>query len=155
VGYVPTVHSVCLGCQEMVSPAVFSTKVEGWMGSGQSREQTVLIVEDDAILRVVLAQALANEGYAVLTAEDGEQALTIASTLEGQLGLVVTDILLPEMDGVELAERLACLDTPPPFLFISGVIPHRKLPGPLMAKPFGPTAFLEQVGRILPIARYP
>ena len=70
------------------------------------------------MLRSILAQALADEGYPVLTAEDGEQALAIASTLEGQLGLVVTDIRLPVMNG------------------------------------FGPTAFLEQVARMLPSAQH-
>src|SRR5688572_17679629 len=124
------------------------------MTSGQSRRQTVLIVEDDAMLRGILAQALTDEGFPVLTAENGEQALAIASTLEGQLGLVVTDVLLPVMDGVELAARLACLKPPPPILFISGVTADRNLPGPVLAKPFGPSAFFEQVARMLPSVQH-
>jgi DNA-binding response OmpR family regulator len=124
------------------------------MNFGQSRKQTLLLVEDDAMLRSILAQALADEGYAVLTAEDGEQALAIASTLEGQLGLVVTDIRLPVMNGLELADRLACLKPPPPVLFISGVTVDQNVSGPLLAKPFGPSAFLEQVARLLPIVKH-
>jgi DNA-binding response OmpR family regulator len=124
------------------------------MNFGQSRKQTVLLVEDDAMLRSILAQALADEGYAVLTAEDGEQAMAIASTLEGQLGLVVTDIRLPVMNGLELADRLACLKAPPPVLFISGVTTDQNVSGPLLAKPFGPSAFLEQVARMLPSAQH-
>lgn len=124
------------------------------MGSGQLRKQTVLIVEDDAMLRRILAEALAEEGFAVLTAEDGEEALAIASTLHEQLGLVVTDILLPVMDGLDLADHLARLDPAPPVLFISGITPDRDVPGPLLAKPFGPSAFLEQVNRILPAAQH-
>ena len=119
------------------------------MTSGQSRTQTVLIVEDDPMLRGIFAEALADEGFAVLTAEDGEQALAIASTLEGQLGLVVTDVVLPVMDGLELAAGLASLKPPPPVLFISGVYADTDLPGPLLAKPFGPSAFLKQVSHIL------
>jgi two-component system, cell cycle sensor histidine kinase and response regulator CckA len=122
---------------------------EELMTSEQSRRQTVLIVEDDAMLRGILAEYLVEEGFAVLTAEDGEQALAIASTLEGQLDLVVTDVLLPVMDGLELADRLAHLEPPPPVLFISGVTAERNVPGPVLAKPFGPSAFLEQVGRVL------
>lgn len=114
------------------------------------RRQTVLIVEDDAMLRGILAASLADEGFAVLTAENGEQALAITSTLDEQLGLVVADVLLPGMDGLELASRLACLKPSPPVLFISGVRPHQSMPGPVLAKPFGPSAFLEQVGRMLP-----
>ena len=127
-----------------------SAQTEDLMNLGQSRKQTVLLVEDDAMLRSILAQTLADEGYAVLTAEDGEPALAIASTLEGQLGLVITDIRLPVMNGLELADRLACLEAPPPVLFISGVSADRNVAGPLLAKPFGPSTFLEQVARLLP-----
>jgi len=102
------------------------------------------------MLRRILAEALASEGYAVLTAGDGEEALAIASTLVGQLGLVVTDVLLPILDGLELADRLASLNPAPPVLFISGVRSVRALPGPILQKPFGPIAFLEQVGRMFP-----
>jgi DNA-binding response OmpR family regulator len=49
-----------------------------------SHHKTVLLVEDDAILRGILAQALMDEGLHVLTAEDGEQALAIASSLRNQ-----------------------------------------------------------------------
>jgi hypothetical protein len=69
----------------------------------ESRKQMVLVVDDDAMLRELLARVLVEEGFAVLTAEDGEQALAIASTLDGRLGLVVTDIRMPGMDGLELA----------------------------------------------------
>jgi DNA-binding response OmpR family regulator len=124
------------------------------MSSVRLRRQTVLIVEDHAMLRGILAESLADEGYAVLTAEDGEQALAIAGTLEGRLGLVITDVLLPVMDGLELAARLACLESPPPVLFISGVTTARSVPGPMLAKPFGPTAFLEQVARMLPSVQH-
>jgi CheY-like chemotaxis protein len=120
------------------------------MTSGQLLKQTVLVVEDDPMLRSILAEALSSEGHAVLTAGNGEEAFAIASTLVGQLGLVVTDVLLPIMDGLELADRLACLNPAPPVLFISGVRSARVLPGPVLNKPFGPTAFLEQVGRMLP-----
>jgi CheY-like chemotaxis protein len=124
------------------------------MPPDEPRKQTVLIVEDDAILRTILGEALANEGYAVLLAEDGEQALAIASTLAGQLDLFVTDVLLPGMDGVELASRLGSLKASPPVLFISGVSAQRNLPGPVLFKPFGPSAFLEQISRMLPSVQH-
>ena len=112
--------------------------------------QTVLVVEDDPMLRGILAEALASEGHSVLTAWNGEEALAIASTLVGQLALVVTDVLLPVMDGLDLADRLASLSPAPSVLFISGIRTDRVLPGPVLKKPFGPTAFLEEVGRLLP-----
>ena len=124
------------------------------MNFRQSRKHTVLLVDDDAMLRSILEQALADEGYAVLTAEDGEQALAIASTLDGQLSLVVTDIRLPVMNGLELAAHLACLKAAPPVLFISGVTADRNAASPLLAKPFAPSAFLEQVARMLPSTQH-
>jgi DNA-binding response OmpR family regulator len=120
------------------------------MSVEHSHHKTVLLVEDDAILRGILAQALMDEGLHVLTAEDGEQALAIASSLEDQMALVVTDVLLPEMNGLELAAHLASLKTPPPVLFISGVLDGRDAPGPVLPKPFGPAAFLNQIARMLP-----
>jgi len=121
------------------------------VSSEQSGQNVVLLVEDDAILRGILAQTLTDEGYPVLTAETGEQALTLASSLAGQLALVVTDVLLPEMNGLDLAAHLASLETPPPVLFISGIRERRGIPGPVLAKPFGPFAFLQQVARMLPV----
>jgi two-component system cell cycle sensor histidine kinase/response regulator CckA len=120
------------------------------MSSEQSGQNVVLLVEDDAILRGILAQTLSDEGYPVLTAENGEQALALASSLEGSLALVITDVLLPEMDGLDLAAHLASLETPPPVLFISGIRERREIPGPVLAKPFGPFAFLQLVARMLP-----
>jgi CheY-like chemotaxis protein len=120
-----------------------------------SNKQIVLVVEDDPMLRGILAEVLAGEGLVVLTAATGEEALAIASPLDGQLDLVVTDILLPDIDGLELADHLAGHSSPPPVLFISGVKVERTLPGPVLAKPFGPTAFLEQVDRILTAVRHP
>jgi CheY-like chemotaxis protein len=124
------------------------------MTSGQLPKQTVLLVDDDAMLRSILAEALAAAGLAVLTAENGEQALSIASTLGGQLDLLVTDVLLPGMDGLELAAHLACLMPPPAVLFISGITTHLEVPGPVLAKPFGPSAFLKQVARLLPLVEH-
>ena len=129
---------------------VFAALAEAPMTSERSQRQTVLLVDDDATLRGLLARTLADEGYAVLTAGDGEEALALAGTLDGQLGLVVTDIRMPVMDGLTLAAHLARRDPAPPILFISGFTADRNIPGPVLEKPFMPTAFLEQVARLLP-----
>jgi DNA-binding response OmpR family regulator len=128
---------------------LFLVWTEGFMAFDASRKQIVLVVEDDPMLRGILTQALADEGHAVIATGSGEEALAIAGPLHAQLGLVVVDVMLPMMDGLELADRLAVLSAPPPVLFISGLSVKRTLPGPMLVKPFGPTAFLEQVGRML------
>lgn len=119
-----------------------------------SHNGTVLLVDDDPMLRRLLSRALTDEGYPVITAENGEQALILASTLLGQLGLVVTDIRMPGMDGLQLARCLGRLAPRPPVLFISGFTAATEVPGPFLAKPFLPSALVEQVGRMLPILQH-
>jgi CheY-like chemotaxis protein len=115
---------------------------------------TVLVVDDDATLRAILARTLADEGYRVITAADGEEALALAHTLNGQLGLVVTDIRMPVMDGLTLAENLARFRVPPPVLFISGFADGHEIPGPYLTKPFLPSALVEAVGQIVSTPAY-
>jgi two-component system cell cycle sensor histidine kinase/response regulator CckA len=69
--------------------------------------ETVLIVEDDDALRTVACRALQQCGYEVIVASDGAEALEQCSRHEGGLELVVTDMVMPEMSGVELAESIA------------------------------------------------
>jgi CheY-like chemotaxis protein len=111
--------------------------------------KTIILVDDDAMLRDLLARTLADAGYPVLTAANGEEALALASTLNGHLGLVVTDIRMPVMDGLTLADTLSRFPDPPPILFISGFTEGHELPGPYLAKPFLPSALLSQVGRMV------
>jgi CheY-like chemotaxis protein len=112
---------------------------------------TILLVEDDEMLRRVLQQALAEAGHAVVTAANGREALELASTLGGQIGLVITDIRMPEMDGIELAHHLAQLGSPPPVLFITAfsATVASAIPGPVLQKPFGPDRLLKSVARML------
>jgi two-component system, cell cycle sensor histidine kinase and response regulator CckA len=111
---------------------------------------TVLVVDDDMMVRALAARVLALEGYCVLTASDGEEALRIARASVGQLSVVVTDIRMPEMDGTELAAHLARLTPAPPVLFVSGfALPKDDLPGPVLPKPFTIEALTGQVRAIL------
>ena len=71
----------------------------------------------------------------------------MACQLGGRLGLVVTDIRMPEMDGTELATHLAGLNPAPRILFVSGfgTVARSALPGPLLPKPFTPQQLVNQV----------
>jgi CheY-like chemotaxis protein len=111
----------------------------------------VLVVDDDAMLRDLLARVIAEAGYRVLTAGDGDEALALAGTLDGQLQLVVTDVRMPVMDGVTLARHLTEINPRLPVLFVSGFVPlaGEPLPGPLLAKPFTPNDLLRHVRRLL------
>jgi CheY-like chemotaxis protein len=113
--------------------------------------RTILIVDDDALLRRLMEQTLTQAGHPVVTAANGREALTLVSMLGDQIGLVLTDIRMPEMDGLELAHHLARLDSPPPILFITAfpATMATAIPGPILEKPFGPDRLLKFVSRIL------
>ncbi|MBK7643055.1 MAG: PAS domain S-box protein [Planctomycetes bacterium] len=67
---------------------------------------TILLVEDEALIRFALRQSLGKLGYSVLAAADGRQALELGAMHEGRIDLVVTDVVLPNLGGREVVDRL-------------------------------------------------
>ena len=82
--------------------------------------QTVLLVEDDDQVRTVTAQVLETEGYQVLEAKTGAEALQIYQTASGPIDLLLTDLVLADMDGVKLAARISAADKQTAVLYMSG-----------------------------------
>jgi CheY-like chemotaxis protein len=81
--------------------------------------ETVLVAEDEPLVRTLVAGALREQGYTVLEAGDGVEALAIADATPG-LALLVTDVVMPSMDGRELAARLRDRVPGIPALFVAG-----------------------------------
>ncbi|MEO8369837.1 MAG: PAS domain S-box protein [Candidatus Solibacter sp.] len=81
---------------------------------------TVLLVEDQADVRRLADVILSNMGFQVLQAEDGQQALALAQDHSGPIGMMLTDVIMPGMNGRELAEKLAQLRPDTKILFMSG-----------------------------------
>jgi two-component system cell cycle sensor histidine kinase/response regulator CckA len=115
-----------------------------------SDSRTVLVVEDDPMVRALLSRLLATEGFTILAAADGEDALGVLHD-NGHVALVVTDIRMPNMDGLELARHLAARTPAPPLLFISGfaLAVGEQLPGLFLAKPFKPDELVAAVRSLL------
>lgn len=114
------------------------------------------MVDDEAILRGLLRRVFSDAGYEVVEAEDGEQAIHQASRLNGFLALLVTDITMPVMDGLELVRRLRPLHPTVPILFITGkgsydttFVGSLEGWGALLRKPFSPDLLLEAATRLL------
>ncbi len=82
--------------------------------------ETVLVVEDEDGVRELVRQILVEHGHAVLTARHGRDALLIAERYERPIDLLVTDVVMPEMGGAELVERLTALRPELRVLYISG-----------------------------------
>jgi len=91
--------------------------------SSQGHE-TVLIVEDEQVVRRLAVRALTEQGYNVLEAEDGLAALEVAQGHSGELQLLVTDVVMPGMNGKELADRLVAERPDLRVLYISGYAEH-------------------------------
>jgi CheY-like chemotaxis protein len=91
--------------------------------SSQGKE-TVLIVEDEPVVRRLTVRALAERGYHVLEAEDGPSALSVAQEHEAELHLLITDVVMPGMNGKELADRLTADRPDLRVLYISGYAEH-------------------------------
>ena len=86
--------------------------------------ETILVVEDEPVVRRLTVRALAERGYNVLEAEDGESALEVAREHKGDLQLLVTDVVMPGMNGKELADRLTAERSDLRVLYISGYAEH-------------------------------
>ena len=78
----------------------------------------VLLAEDDEAMRTYLARALERSGYQVSTAATGLEALNLVES--GTFDLLLTDIVMPEMHGIELAQKAQALDPAPKVMFITG-----------------------------------
>jgi DNA-binding response OmpR family regulator len=118
--------------------------------------RTILLVDDDATLRELLADTLELEGFAVLRAGNGEEG--VAAALAGKPDLVISDIVMPEMNGWELCQTLRTLPSTRtvPFLFLSSLdqTPEKLLALRLgaddyLTKPFHLAAILAKVRQLI------
>lgn len=87
---------------------------------GSHARETILLVEDERSVREFLSRALSKAGYRVLVAEDGESALALSEGFAGHIHLLVTDVMMPVMNGKDLADRLCALRPDIKVLFVSG-----------------------------------
>ena len=111
---------------------------------------TVLVVDDEDIVRSMLIRTMEMEHYQVYAAADGLEAIEVLEK-NAPIDLVVADVSMPRMDGRELALELARRYPHLPVVLISGVYlgGSGDLPGPVLPKPFTPTALAARVREVL------
>src|SRR4051794_18226934 len=85
-----------------------------------TRRQTILVVDDNAAIRSFVKTALVKSGYEVHTAADGEQGLVCFERNRPTIALLLTDVIMPNMNGLELADRVLERCAHVPVLFMSG-----------------------------------
>ena len=124
------------------------------MGNSHQATATVLVVEDEASLRTFTCTLLQNSGYTVLEAGDGDEALTLAGQYKQPIHLLLTDMIMPGMNGPAVAGKLASLHPEAKVLFMSGytgfvsrglIDPHAVL----VSKPFTREELLRKIEQVL------
>jgi PAS domain S-box-containing protein len=128
----------------------------------RSGSETILLVEDDAALRALTERLLRAGGYAVLVAHDGGKALAAAARYEGPIHLVVSDVVMPGMNGRTLVERLRQIRPEIRVLFMSGYTDDEVMrrgivdrQAAFLQKPFTPDQLAAKVREVLESAAEP
>ncbi len=115
--------------------------------------KTILVVEDEEIVRQSMVHSLRSRGYTVLEATHGESALRAAEQYSGKIHLMITDVVMPNMSGYDLTIALRALRPEMKVLYISGhaekVVHHRIRDDAFLSKPFSPSTLAGIVQQVL------
>lgn len=118
-------------------------------------KKTVLLVDDNDIIRTLIEDVLSTDGYNVLVAPNGSEALLAFDDHKNEIDLLITDLTMPEMDGRELAAHISSGYPNVRIIFMSGC-PDLDLAGsdinehpPLLVKPFSLKILREKVRELL------
>jgi len=119
-----------------------------------SNVKRVLLAEDHGVLKALLLRALRERGFEVVPADDGEQALQLFERHAQQIDLVLTDVVMPNRDGFELAREIRARRPDTPVIYISGYVDASELwpdvpPGHLMTKPLSLLDLLSKVDELV------
>ena len=122
------------------------------------RAGRILLVEDEPAVRLIAARILRKAGYEVLEGRDGEEGLRLAARELGQLDLLVTDVVMPQLSGPELATRIRALRPELPVIYCSGYMTgtlteHLEIGETILAKPFTSAELLDAVSAPMRLAR--
>lgn len=118
--------------------------------------ETILVAEDEEFVRQLICEVLTDQGYHILPAEDGMAALDRMHEYEGRIDLLLSDVVMPRINGFELARLVVASRPETAVLFISGYanaeMNVKSLKAPAvdsLAKPFSPTLLLRKVREVL------
>ena len=142
--YLPRVHE-----------PVESSRHGGIVAGPTGRRKTVLVAEDEEAVRDLASEFLKSAGYTVLTAKDGTEALAIAKESDQPIHVLLTDVVMPNMRGPELAKRLSNLRSRVKIIYMSGYLEFDKGSGEFLEegfflqKPFSREALVNKVSEAL------
>ncbi|QZH76710.1 MAG: response regulator [Erythrobacter sp.] len=144
--YLPVHHMT----EEDLKKIETEEQVREWSGGG-----TILLVEDEDMVRAVAERALARQGYMIVTASDGDEGLEAFRAAPDRFDMVLTDVVMPSMDGPAMAREIRKQKPQLPILFMSGYA-EEQLRSEIdienmhfIAKPFSVKQIGEKVGAVL------
>jgi two-component system, cell cycle sensor histidine kinase and response regulator CckA len=142
--FLPRVHETTAKLEPAPSPHV------------SRGSETILVVEDEDAVRTLICSILEKRGYAVLRARNGEEALSRSDAHAGQINMMITDVVMPSMNGSDLAAQLAVVRPDMKVLLMSGytdnaIVRHGVLSRNMafLGKPFAPEELVRKVREIL------
>jgi two-component system cell cycle sensor histidine kinase/response regulator CckA len=137
------------------APDANERPVGGLAAAPKGSAEVILLVEDEARVRRLASKILQGRGYVVLEASDGREGLSVCAAHEGKIDLLLSDVVMPELGGRELAERVVAVRPDIKVLFMSGhtqdVILKEgvKAGTPFLQKPFSPADLAHKVRDVL------
>jgi DNA-binding response OmpR family regulator len=110
---------------------------------------TILVVDDNVDIRGFAKLFLEHAGYSVATAADGEEGLRYYEKHRSSILLLLTDVMMPKINGIELADRVLGIDSKLPVLFMSGDVWSAFRGLECVSKPFRSDELVERVSQVL------
>jgi PAS domain S-box-containing protein len=162
-GYIWVYSEIGLGTTfKVYFPRFAGTSPEAkkeWASDSAPRgRETVLVAEDEEMVRTLIRGILERNGYTVLTASDGDEAISAASKCRDPIHLILTDVVMPKRGGRDVAESLARIHPGAKVLYMSGytdesIVHHGVLEEGIafIEKPFTPDALLRKVRQVLAV----
>jgi CheY-like chemotaxis protein len=140
----------------LVNEQVLELEADAPLSENARGIETILLTEDEEMVRNLARESLKMHGYNVLDAANAEEAILICQQYKGPIHLLLTDVVMPRMSGGELAEQLVKLRPDMRVLYMSGypdrsIVHHGILDGDInfIGKPFTPNALMLKVAQVL------
>ncbi|HWD97545.1 MAG TPA: ATP-binding protein [Bryobacteraceae bacterium] len=141
---------------KILFPAVEGASPDATVSSGSGKEagsETILLAEDEEGVRQYVSELLMRRGFQVLQAANGKDAIELAHGYSGQIHLLLTDAVMPQMSGPDLAEQFAQARPGAPVLFMSGysdrLLQRKGMESNLIQKPFTASALITSIRSLL------
>jgi two-component system, cell cycle sensor histidine kinase and response regulator CckA len=119
------------------------------MGTGAGSDFTILVVDDESIVLRLIQSTLSLYKLNALYATNGDEALAISRQHQGTIELLITDMIMPGMDGLELCRKIGSERPETAFLLMSGLQSTINTDIPVLDKPFSHREFLRKISAVM------